>query len=187
MRCSGAAGFLRVLGWMQGVWESGRVFWSGTMGRAEVRGNQQQQECSSGRQKTGQDAGCSGRRTLGGCGNGSLESCAQSNSSAQVEQAKEASWVPLLVRHSAQHQEGPSRSCSASGSASARGATTQEPRRSPSTDHGTASLAYINNVARYFCSSCVYATITPSTDTAPLVDSQRQGRQPPHRFFSSHT
>ena len=73
---------------MQGVWESGRVFWSGTMGRAEVRGNQQQQECSSGRQETGQDAGCSGRQALGGCGSGSLESCAQSNSSAKVEQAK---------------------------------------------------------------------------------------------------
>lgn len=54
------------------------------MGRAEVRGNQQQQYCSSGRQKTGQDADCSGRRSLG---NGSLESCAQSNSSARVEQA----------------------------------------------------------------------------------------------------
>lgn len=40
------------------------------MGRAEVRGNQQQQACSSGRQKTrqdrtGQDAGCSGRQALG--------------------------------------------------------------------------------------------------------------------------
>ena len=57
-------------------WMSGRVFWSGTMGRAEVRGNQQQQACSSERQedKTGQDAGCSGRQALGRmkCGMGVL-------------------------------------------------------------------------------------------------------------------
>jgi hypothetical protein len=74
---SGAAGFLRVLGWREKVFGMrGRVFWSGTMGRAEVRGNQQRAARSSGMQKTGQDA-----REESWELDGSLESCAQSNSS----------------------------------------------------------------------------------------------------------
>lgn len=140
------------------------------MGRAEVRGNQQQQACSSGRQedKTGQDAGCSGRQALGRmkCGMGVLSlvlnqirpAAGREWSRQAGKQASKQRSVPLVVRCSAQHQEGPSRSCSASISASSSasacgGATTQEPRRSPSTDHGTASLAYIHNSPHYSCPS----------------------------------
>lgn len=45
----GAAGFLRVLGGGVVFGMRGRVFWSGTMGRAEVRGNQQETEDRTGR------------------------------------------------------------------------------------------------------------------------------------------
>lgn len=168
------------------------------MGRAEVRGNQQQQACSSGRQedKTGQDAGCSGRQALGRKRwNGCPGCCAQSNltsSRARVEPASKQRSVPLVVCCSAQHQEGPSRSCNASSSASASSATTQEPRRSPSTDHGTASLAYINNSPHRSCPSCrlricTHAAFTPSTGTVPLINSEREGSRPTHRSFASPT
>lgn len=165
------------------------------MGRAEARGNQQQQTCSSGRQKTRQDrtqAALGGRLLGESSGNGCLESCAQSKQQQGESGASKQRSVPLVVRCSAQHQEGPSRSCSASSSASACSATTQEPRRSPSVDHGTASLAYINNIPHYSCSSCcldVYIRCIHSIHRYSTAGRLRERRQSAYSplLLSSHT
>ena len=78
------------------------------------------------------------------------------NQTAAREWSKqvESAVVPLLVRRSAQHQEGPSRSCSATRSAGLRVASaTQDPRfhgAARQLTMGAASLAYINNTPALF-------------------------------------
>lgn len=149
--------------------------------------------------KTRQDAGCSGRRALGKVGSGmgvlSLVLNQSSSSRARVEQASKQRSVPLVVRCSAQHQEGPSRSCSASQPAVLVCLLAVPPPKS----HGAARQLTVGRralhtliisriiPARHAAWICTYAATTPSTGTVPLVDSARKGSRPTHRSFSPPT
>ena len=137
--------------------------------------------------KTGQDAGCSGRQALGkvGSGMGVLSLVLnQTSSRARVEQAsKQASRAASLWSFVAR----PSTKRDRAGVAV------------PPKSHGAARqltmgrralhTLIISRIipARHAAWMCTYAAFTPSTGTIPLVDSERRGSRPTHRSFSHPT
>lgn len=175
--------------WRLGVWAG--VLEGGMMGRAEVRGNQQHAVVGDRRQDRTQAA--LGGRVLGGVsGMGVLSLVLNQTAAREWSKQVESAVLPLRVRRSAQHQEGPSRSCSATCSARLRLASaTQDPRFHGAarqlTDHGTASLAYSNNIpALFLLVRLCYGTFNPPTGAVPPIasDRERESAQPSHRFFS---
>lgn len=133
-------------------------------------------------QTTGQDrthAALGGRRESLGSGMGVLSLVLN-----QTEQQQSgASSCESFVRCSAQHQEGPSRSCSATKSHGAARQLTM----------GTASLAYINNnpalffrvmLPLYVRKVCLRLRFIRRYST---ISRHRESSRPLHRSFSLHT